>query len=403
MAKSYKLPKSKKRRPSRFQRTTAKWPFLVWLATIGFAVVLYMTGIEFAVVKGVIQKYEENVAPIEVSRVESVEVVAGDEVKKGQILVRMDATLIDAEMDVESALADESEESINAYQGNILQLDSRFSAAMAQAEATVANEQRLQAEAQAELKYIDAEVKRLDALIAIGGATRSAVGLLKARQAALQKAVELYPATIAALARHLADAKQEASDLREWMKLEPGESVSDAILQKKDARDAIHEKELALLKMRRREYDLVASRDGVVARVLQQSGDIVGPQVPVLSIVERRSDDVVAFIPEGMASSFKADAKATVMRPSEPKSKFKAVVSGMAPDIVWLPTRVSPLQGQQGMRGLRVTLKILESHNLMPGETVDIRFLDGKKPFGSFGEKLSALFNEVTAKGKKSK
>lgn len=366
-----KLP----RHPSVFwSRIRPRWPVLIWIGAIILAWNLYTQGIEYAAIKGVVEKHEESVAPVETGRLIEVAVQAGDQVTRGQVLARLDTTVIDAEISLQEALYREASETISGFIHDILRANSQFNEAIASGETALATEQRNYTEAAAELGVLREELIRLKKLLANQIVAESALTAIKARAAALEESVKLYPKTIASLRMRLSDARTERQSLLRWLGMSKDEDYEKAIREKLQKREQIHSEELKLLRARRESHTLHANRSGIVARVFQQKGDIVGPQTPVMAIVESGTADIVAFLPEGRARQCHTNMTVRVASPVDKKA-FRCRVVAIAPDIVWLPLRVSPTQNQgQGARGRRVTLRLIEPANLLPGETVDVFF-----------------------------
>jgi multidrug resistance efflux pump len=344
---------------------------------------LYTQGIEYAAIKGVVEKREESVAPVETARLTEVAVKAGQPVVKGQILAQLDTTVIDAEMSLERAQHREASETISGFIHDILRANSQFNEAIASGEAALATEQRNLTEAAAELGVLSTELIRLQKLVDGRVISESALTPMKARAAALKEGVKLYPRTILALETRLADARTERKTLLRRLGMSENEDYEKAIDEKLRKREEIHGEQMKLLRARLETYTLHASRNGIVARVFRQKGDIVGPQTPVLAIVESGTTDIVAFLPEGRARECSTNMTVHVASPVDRKL-FECKVVAIAPDIVWLPLRVSPTQNQgQGARGRRVTLRLVETANLLPGETVDVFFAPSRDGIGT--------------------
>jgi HlyD family secretion protein len=117
---------------------------------------------------------------------------------------------------------------------------------------------------------------------------------------------------------------------------------------------------------------LKASRDGVVSRILLRPGDVVPAGTPIVRIVSPSSNRIYGFIPEPRpAYHLHVGDTALVWRRAHGDRKFRAVVTAIEPEFDPLPGRVSPIQGQP-LRGRRVVVDLLEPHDLVPGETVQL-------------------------------
>ena len=130
---------------------------------------------------------------------------------------------------------------------------------------------------------------------------------------------------------------------------------------------------LASLEQRKSNYVLRARQGGVVSRVLHFAGDVVPEASPVVSLVIANSQRVIAFVPEWMARDITVGRRGWLTRPMQSGNAAVVQVQVLGPEILALPTRVSPIQGQT-LRGRRVVLSIEDSAEFLPGESVQIHF-----------------------------
>lgn len=364
------------RRPSiRFSRIWPRWPFFVWLLAVLAAVGIYYHGIEFAQLQGVVQTKEEQIAPLETARMSAVFISEGDFVTNGQVVAQMNTVLIDAELQVQKAIAVEETGTPAGYTESILRLYSQFRIAATDAETSLHDARRAQAEAIAELDVLTEEIDRVQDLLERRLIGADQLVRTKARQAALQRSVAMYPELVRALEGQVADASRQARLLADLISLDNEDDPSKAMRKAQLARENLMKEQEELLLRRREMYTLRATRDGMVSRVFFQAGDVVAAGTPVLSVVEQTSDSVVGFLLEGMALNFGLHDRAFVECSSRPGQAFSAEIVALGPEIVGMPGRVAPIRGLP-IRGRRIVLHIAEKEvGLLPGETVNIRIV----------------------------
>src|SRR5690606_19164184 len=84
-----------------WSRMKLRWPFLVWLAAVGAGLYLYQHSSQSYTLNGVMDIERYKIAPLETARLLSLTVQPGQAVMKGDILARMDPSLLDSELELE--------------------------------------------------------------------------------------------------------------------------------------------------------------------------------------------------------------------------------------------------------------------------------------------------------------
>lgn len=348
-----------------------RWPLLVWLAAI--LVILYLQSevVQYGNLAGVVYSREQDVAPPETARIASIDVEMGQVVQVGDVLVRMDTSLIDARIEAAKALAIEDEETISRYQESILRMARQFETAVTDARTTLMSVTMEQMQSQAELAALRRELQRREGLLEQRLIREEEVAILRPQIAALAKAVEAYPELIAAHEDALDSAKSELVDMRKWLRLEEGETISDAIARKRDIRIAVLANEARVLELQRESYTLTASQAGEVARMNHSEGEVVTAGDPVLRIVSPDARFVIGFLKESQLASVAVGDTVSVWRRGNERDRVNGVVESLAPEVRGLPGVAVPLPGQV-IRGRRMMVRLTEDHNLIPGESVQI-------------------------------
>ena len=339
---------------------------------------------------GVVESVEDLVAPLETARLLKLHAVAGQRVKAGDVLVQMDTVLIDADLAVERATAAEDGGSIGGYQEDILQLVSRFEAAVQDARTALATEQQRQQGDEAELKALKVELARREALLEKRLINEEDVGDMRPQIAALESTVQAYPALIAVHEDRLKESEGQRAEINRWLQLGEGEGVSAAITRKTLLRSQIFQASLQRAESRKALYTLRATANGVVSQVFFTEGTVVQAGTPIVEIVANvETNRVVGFLSEPYVKRFKPEDKALVWRRSGGE-KVAAKVLSVSPSVRWLPGRVTPIGGQP-LRGRRVVFVLKGEHDFIPGETVRIQGDEPTLVPGAFGRILARL------------
>jgi HlyD family secretion protein len=371
------------------RRALGCWPFLVWLGFVALAGYLYMANGVFSGMAGVVETRAETIAPLETARLMRLEVELGQRVQAGQVLARMDTSLLDARMTREDAQMLEAEGAIAGYQRDILQLHRQFRTAMSQAEIALQTERLHQQRDLAELAELTQELKRRQSLLARNLISEQDVVALRPRMAAIQKTVDSYPSLIAVHASHLEEAKKDWEELKTWLRAENDESVSSAIGRKAEAREKIMTANRQELLLQKQNYILRATSGGVVSRIYHTPGEVIQAGEAILRLVGAESNRIIGFLPEGPGTELAVGFSVKIQCQSRPSAPLTATVESIAPEVQALPGRMSPIRGQV-VRGRRVLLRLDNDRTLTPGETVMISKIGRELP-EPFKQLLRAL------------
>jgi HlyD family secretion protein len=361
------------------RRVLGSWPFLIWLGFVALAAYLYMANGVFSGMTGVVETRAETIAPLETARLMRLEVELGQRVQAGQVLARMDTSLLDARMTREDAQMLEAEGAIAGYQRDILQLHRQFRTAIADAEIALQTERLHQQRDLAELAELAQELKRRQGLLTRNLISEQDVVALRPRMAAIQKAVDSYPSLIAVHASHLEEAKKDWEDLKTWLRAENGETISEAIGRKAEARGKILTANRQELLLQKQNYVLRATSGGVVSRIYHTPGEVIQAGEAILRLVGAESNRIIGFLPEGPVDELTVGLSVNILCQSRRSAPLTATVESIAPEVQALPGRMSPSRGQV-VRGRRVLLRLDNGRMLTPGETVMISKIGRELP-----------------------
>lgn len=349
-----------------------QWTFLVWLLIVLAAAALYLEQTSLSGFTGIVETEFEPVAPLETSRLSSLAVTMGQTVQSGDVLAKMDTTLLDAELAIEEAMLLEAESSISGYQRDILQLAQRFDDAIRRAETELRQERMAQAQNKAELDSMLQELKRREDLLAQRLISETEVSELRPRIAALEEGQASTPSIIQSLEQALDEARTNRKELDEWLRIKEDETISSAIRAKLEARSDILANSLEQRRQQLANYTLRANRGGVVSRVLHTPGDVVPAGDEILRIVSPQATHVVGFLPEHHVHDLEIGDKLTASRrQGASRAPVTIRVETVAPEVESMPGRLSPIRGTP-LRGRRVHFRIEGDTDLLPGETVQV-------------------------------
>ena len=349
------------------------WTVPVWLMAIALGVYLYARGSFLSGMSGVVDAMAEPVAPIETARLQSVEVQVGDKVKAGQVIARMDTSLLDAQLVIDESDLTQTEIDISRYQQSVLLIERQFQQSLRDAEAALATLAFERDRDTAEREALSRELKRREELLAKRLIPETDVSDLRPQLAALDQAVTAYPGLIATLEGRVAETRRELDAVGQWLQSGGTSNTAAAIIQRFEDRAKLLAASHQMAQQRRDAYTLKAARDGVVAEVLYLPGVVVPAGMPVARIILESTDRVSGFLPEHHLHGVQIGDRVLVCsRGERPKVLFKAEVESIAPEVATLPNRFSPINAQP-LRGRRVILRMLEPNDLLPGETVEVR------------------------------
>ena len=355
-----------------WRRFVRLWPLVVWVLILCLVVWLYAGSVHYGTITGVIETVAEEVAPIETSRLLSVDVALGQQVQAGDVIARMDTSLLDATLAVEEASALDVAQNIAQYQESILRMARQFEQAISDNQAEYLQERRQEAESAAELVELQKELKRRERLLARKLIREEDVNILRPQVAALETSAKAYPEIVEAYRQRVETARKEYVDMRAWLELEEGEDISAAIRRKRQASQVILETATRYRMIQREGYVLKASRAGEVSRVFYAPGEVIAAGDPVVRIVARQSEHVIGFLQESQLAHIQQGQKVQVWgRGFGSRLSVHAVVQSIAPEVQGLPGRLNPLGGA-GVRGRRMMLRFVEPHQFIPGQTVEI-------------------------------
>lgn len=406
------------------------WIWVLWVAAAVLAVFLYdgMGGSRHA--PGVAEVKLISVGSPRAARVANVLVRAGQAVEAGEVLARLDTSVLDveiaaAEVEVGRLRAEIQKESVllaadQLDQSRRLSSDARDSAQQLMQARTG------RAQADAELAALEAEIGRHAGLVEQQLAPAGPLEELRRQQAVVRAQRQGQAQLVGLLARSSGDSLRR---LQSWTTLgvtAPGAPPAasgppqsgtqpaapdaprrsperDVRLRSVDGRGPgaeppprspsriellltpavraveVAQRRLEALRMERSSFfELRAPARGRVASVLLPPGSVAGPAVPVITLVQASSAlRVVAYLTEDQAQHVHVGHQARLTPKGLPGPEFMAQVEALAPAISEMPVRFRrvfkhPAWCREAF--LRVQGE-REPGAVLPGQAYDVRFL----------------------------
>ena len=322
---------------------------------------------------GLVEADSETVGPVETARILSIDVQPGQQVKAGDVLVRLDPA--DRALDLamqESRLLDyqqsllRNEQVVLRYR-QTLQASERSSRQVVQ-EASVAleTEKMNSARDEAELAGLQAEITRLQPLIDKRLVSEIELSSLRPKAQALEQTVTRYAPLIDALQkRH----EQAVKDLEEVRALLAG---AERAPHTDSATDSLQRATQTLRQVAKSEPSVLrATRAGTVSHVQRQAGDVVAAGEPIVRVASSSSMYICGLLRQSQLVTLSVGEKMQVVRMAgDTKQILTAQVESIDPEVMDLLDPFNPAP-RFPTRGRHVRLRILEANNtLVPGETV---------------------------------
>lgn len=283
------------------------------------------------------------IAPVETARIEAVSVRRGDRFAAGAALASMERT--DADIAVAQAVA-----ALAQAQSQLadLQLGKRREE-IAMIEAGLNSAKAEQAEAERKARRASDLVKR-------GIAAQADLD-------AASTAVELTLAKVAELTANLAVAKLPARP----------DQIAAAQAAMDQAKAALESAQWRLANR-----TLKSPAAGTVSDIVRESGEVAGPQAPVLTVLPDGAVKLKLYVPEPALAQVTVGARLRV-NCDGCGDGLTATVSYIAPDPEFTPPVIYSLENRQKLVYLIEARPDADAASLMPGQIVDVA-LDAAAP-----------------------
>ena len=346
-------------------------PWVIWLATMTGAVLLYFQLEGRTDVVGFARTLEHRVSATRTARVASVAVDIGQHVGAGQVIATLEVSDIAEQLQLEQA--------------EIARLRAEADAVRARAGAD-ANRDRLRAAAgsasivrdraaaratlaarQGELRAVKQQLVAERRLLADKLADRSAVAALEVRHGRLRREVSGIQAQLEVLDAQAAPPATSPPGPLDATDTPLGDVLAGPFERRIDAAKA----RIAHLHAQERALVLRAAAPGRVAAVLRRAGDVVRPGEPIVTVVTADDERVIACLREDQALAVREGASAT-LRPRGGGELLPATVESLGPIVDEVPVRCRR-NPREPAWGRDVILRLDAPRPLLAGQAFDVR------------------------------
>jgi len=346
---------------------------VVWAGSAATAYWLYRQSAAGDVV-AIAEAREHKVAPAFLARLTSLEVVEGQRVTEGQVVARLETELIRREISIAEARKRLAASEVHATGASLdvgtLQAERGFRSEIEAADIELQAAQSSMARDRAELAKVTEELARQRDLVRRRLAKADRIPEMETRRAALDEAVRAWPPCIHAIETR---RQQAAARLAEWRRAHSDSGGGSRKAQLRPVQDKVVEQEatIRLLNTHLHEAVLRAACDGYIASVWSRPGDVVAAGQAILSVVEARPRQVVAYMEERMGQPLSTGVRVLARRRVGAREQVEAKVVAVARQVSSLPARMwtSPTIPAWGRAAY---IELPAEAPLDPGETVDI-------------------------------
>jgi multidrug resistance efflux pump len=322
-------------------------------------------------VLGYTQTRSYSIAPARPAKVRTIGVPLGASVTAGQVVVELDSTDVDKEIEVAAAERERAIAAIKGANADLhLTVERESKTTEGHANAELASTEATARTAAAELAAVEHELADQKELVRKHLADVAVLNTLELRRAALAKQVDTAGHVLAVLRGNAAAAAQRSAGVDD--EAAQARAPLEASLRATEIRLDQLAREKAALKLR-------APVDGVVDQLPLHVGDLAAPGVPVAIVVSTDTMHVVACVPEARAISVDigVEAELTAMFGHARGSGY---VESLTTEITPLPARCQPPGGRAPVLGRLAVVALDAPVPGLPGQTQLVRFAARRRP-----------------------
>lgn len=365
-------------------------PVLVWFGALACVIGLFHRRSQRFEVLGVAQARTYQIAATCTGRLRSVPVQLFDHVNEGQPLAVVDTVLDNEDPNAElqtikariRQLEAEKTSTENRLRAEATNLENdRVADARAFAtDVEAANQRKLELNAQIETDQISLQNLELDkkSLILGGGVQTNDLAFLERQRIEVQhniitKRIEQNQARFKQAEEDLkqAKARRDAFESRRAQH-QSIQSALDVIREQIQ----VENRRIDELEARRVPLVLKAPCEGLVSGILCREGEAVLPGGSVLTVVEGKPSEIVAYATEEQVSRIKTGQAVELIKGTEPEQIVRSRVVYIGPVVEQIPPRLwrNP-NVPQWKRPVLIEMPDVEDFRLVPGELVGVRGL----------------------------
>lgn len=376
-----------------------RWPWLVWgLALVGALALYGQIGRPGRAI-GEAELRTFALAPPDRARVISIDVQLGDRVSAGQVLAVLDSAALDGELGETEALMEQLRKELERERTErtreYLESTGKISGGAEDTARRLAAARAEQARLQGELGATEREIARQQGLVGQQLTSAALLAELQQKQAARREEKAGMDAAVALLAQQAAASHRRLEQWRSATAPEgPGGSrdaagAPDAALAPAplahylapiEAAIRVEERKRQRLLAEREAYRLRAPVDATVGFIHLRTGEVSGPELPVLTVVAPASDRVIAYAGEDDADGIRVGMRAHLRPRDGSGAERRGTVVFVAPAYSPLPYRYQILRNRPAWcRQALVRLDPLPAGEPLPvpGEAFDLAFFAG--------------------------
>lgn len=349
----------------RFRQLT---PMLVWSVVLIATVGLYFRQVDGTSVTGFAREIRYSVAPETTGRLKGLEVLLNQEVNRGQIV----ASFEDKEL---LLILQEARTELNrlAFELGVDQQTNlrRFARDAENAHIDYLEALSSLAEKRIELQGLELTLDRTRMLRENDATPLSTLDDDRIAFEAQSERIEIEETMVQAMQRAYQEADKRYHEfLNEYVMETP-----DIGLPLKSLENAIKVQEVRIEKANLAILRLVlrAPADGRVIEIYRRPGEVVVAGQPVVSIVEPRSTEMVAYLPEHRILDVETDTLVKLRRVAEPDRVYESWIAGVGSHLETLPVRLTPGAVAPDW-GVAMYIPLPDSLAAIPGEAIEVFF-----------------------------
>ncbi len=325
--------------------------------------------------RGMAEAREYAIAPLEAGRLSTQEVTLGQRVRRGQVLARLDASTLRQEIRVAEAELQALGAEVAAEDRTLdlsgLEADHNFRVDLEKAEAELGQAENDEAIRQAERKALQAEISRQAELVQRHLVNGDRLQELRLKQTALQEATAAGLARIEALQARRQAVLARSENWRSVRAPGPRGGGKAAQLQPLMIQQSRQRENLQLLRLRLENLVMRSPVDGTVARVEARAGDVLAAGAPVMTIVEDRPSQVIAYLEEDRGWVVETGDRVTLRPRDRTGAARPGTVDAVSGTVAMLPQRFWPTPSRPRW-GRQVFIHVDTQQPPHPGEAFDV-------------------------------
>ncbi len=364
----------------------------VWLVLAGgTAAAVYLHG-SSADTLGIVNAQEHPVTHASGGTLAEVHASAGQVVKRGELLARVDTQLADANIAAARAALDRAASQVNAaaidLDRNSFDAERVLRRDVEEAEAELLAARASQRRDEVELRALQTQLLAERQALAAHLVRGEQAAALELRFSAARQAVAEAPRRLRVLEARLASARQSLALWAQTLAPAPGQTKRSDKLQPLVDEVAQRRAELAAAEQERKRADVVAPADGVVTQVRLRAGDVLRGGELLLVLIEQPAVQVTAYADERLADTLTPGQAVQVRRRggffNANQTSLTGSVVSVSGAVTMRPARLWA-NPQFASWGRDVQVSLPAGQPLMPGEVVELHFVSGKRPAPAIG------------------